>query len=128
MKLAQVRTAVAPKPTRAPGNYEGLTPKQAELLSFLRYRYSDNGLCPSFQEIKDACGFTSKSDVHRLIEALVERGYASRLRNRHRAITVYPESLLKPAAPVSRPLIREGTRELIGELELRGFTVSEAQA
>lgn len=75
-----------------------LTRKQRELLLFIHDRMSGGDIAPSFEEMKDALGLKSKSGVHRLISALVERGYLERLPHRARALEVrkLPEGLSVP--------------------------------
>ncbi|WP_417461723.1 transcriptional repressor LexA [Kordiimonas sp.] len=65
-----------------------LTAKQQQLLLFIQKRLSDNGVSPSFDEMKDALGLKSKSGVHRLINALEERGFIRRMANRARALEI----------------------------------------
>jgi len=65
-----------------------LTAKQHELLLFIQKRLEETGISPSFEEMKDALDLKSKSGVHRLISALVERGFIQRLPNRARALEV----------------------------------------
>src|SRR5579864_8198988 len=65
-----------------------LTRKQAELLRFIHERLKEQGVPPSFDEMKDALDLRSKSGIHRLITALEERGFIRRLPNRARAIEV----------------------------------------
>ena len=65
-----------------------LTRKQYELLRFINERLKDDGVPPSFDEMKDALDLRSKSGIHRLITALEERGFIRRLPNRARAIEV----------------------------------------
>jgi repressor LexA len=65
-----------------------LTAKMHELLLFLDARGREGGVSPSFEEMKDALGLKSKSGVHRLVEALEERGFIRRLPNRARALEV----------------------------------------
>ena len=82
-----------------------LTKRQHELLLLIDRRLREDGVSPSFEEMKDAVGLKSKSGIHRLITALEERGFIRRLPNRARALEVLrlPEtaeanvSLLKPA-------------------------------
>ena len=59
-----------------------LTKKQHELLLFINKRLGDSGVCPSFDEMKEALGLKSKSGVHRLITGLEERGFIRRLAHR----------------------------------------------
>src|ERR1700747_1043127 len=76
------------------GLHEMLTRKQYELLRFISERLKESGVPPSFDEMKDALDLRSKSGIHRLINALEERGFIRRLPNRARGIEVLkiPES------------------------------------
>ena len=65
-----------------------LTSKQHQLLLFIQERLEQNGISPSFDEMKDALGLKSKSGVHRLINALEERGFIKRMANRARALEI----------------------------------------
>ncbi len=65
-----------------------LTKQQKNLLLFINERLSDDGIAPSFDEMRDALGLKSKSGVHRMVAALVERGFLERLPNRARALAV----------------------------------------
>ncbi len=65
-----------------------LTRKQQELLLLIQDRMLEDGVPPSFDEMKDALGLKSKSGIHRLITALEERGFIRRLPNRARALEV----------------------------------------
>jgi repressor LexA len=76
-----------------------LTRKQMELLRFIHERLQENGVPPSFDEMKDALDLKSKSGIHRLILALEERGFIRRLPNRARALEV----LRLPENQVPRP-------------------------
>ena len=90
-----------------------LTAKQRELLIFIDGRLKEDGVSPSFDEMREALDLKSKSGVHRLISALEERGFIRRLPNRARALEVLkiPESgaprpsarvgAIRPAAPAA---------------------------
>lgn len=65
-----------------------LTRKQLELLLFINQRLKEEGVPPSFEEMKEALDLQSKSGVHRLIVALEERGFIRRMPNRARALEV----------------------------------------
>ena len=71
-----------------------LTRKQLELLLFINTRLKEEGVPPSFEEMKEALNLQSKSGVHRLIVALEERGFIKRMATRARALEVLklPES------------------------------------
>ncbi|MEO1474343.1 MAG: LexA family transcriptional regulator, partial [Pseudomonadota bacterium] len=77
-----------------------LTAKQKELLLYIHSKIKEDGVSPSFDEMKDALNLASKSGIHRLITALEERGFIRRLAHRARALEVIklPESAT-PAAP-----------------------------
>jgi repressor LexA len=76
-----------------------LTAKQRELLLFIDGRLKEDGVSPSFDEMREALDLKSKSGVHRLISALEERGFIRRLPNRARALEV----LKVPEANAPRP-------------------------
>lgn len=80
-----------------------LTQKQRDLLMFIHDYTSRTGLSPSFEEMKDGLDLKSKSGIHRLINALVERGFLERLPNKARALEV--KKLPENTAPrtVSNP-------------------------
>lgn len=65
-----------------------LTRKQLDLLDFINKRVHQDGIPPSFDEMKDALDLRSKSGIHRLITALEERGFIRRLAHRARAIEI----------------------------------------
>ncbi len=66
-----------------------LTRKQSELLAFIaQYQSANDGVSPSFVEMKDALGLASKSGVHRLMTALAERKFIAKIDNRARAIEI----------------------------------------
>ena len=65
-----------------------LTRKQHQLLLFINQRLNATGICPSFDEMKDALSLKSKSGIHRLISGLEERGFIRRLAHRARALEV----------------------------------------
>ena len=75
-----------------------LTRKQLELLDFINTRLKQDGVPPSFDEMKEALDLKSKSGIHRLVTALEERGFIRRLAHRARAIEIVklPEAMEKP--------------------------------
>jgi repressor LexA len=89
-----------------------LTRKQNELLLFINKRLNDDGVSPSFDEMKEALRLKSKSGIHRLITGLEERGFLRRLPHRARALQVLklPDAAALPAANVT-PLLARGMAE-----------------
>tara|TARA_B100001939_G_C16917157_1_gene607471 strand:+ start:931 stop:1605 length:675 start_codon:yes stop_codon:yes gene_type:complete len=65
-----------------------LTKKQRDLLLFIHERLQNTGVAPSFDEMKDALELKSKSGIHRLINALEERGFIRRLPHKARALEI----------------------------------------
>ena len=79
-----------------------LTAKQRELLIFIDGRLKQDGVSPSFDEMREALDLKSKSGVHRLISALEERGFIRRLPNRARALEIVklPETKGASVTPI----------------------------
>ncbi|MDP1961228.1 MAG: transcriptional repressor LexA [Reyranella sp.] len=90
-----------------------LTRKQNELLMFINKRLNDDGVSPSFDEMKEALRLKSKSGIHRLITGLEERGFLRRLPHRARALQVLklPDTAAMPAPNVMPMLARPGMAE-----------------
>ena len=97
-----------------------LTNKQRDLLILINEQLIENGVPPSFDEMKDALNLKSKSGIHRLITALEERGFIRRLANRARAIEILklPETDRRRGF---KPRVIEGNPNAIS----RGVTYSE---
>lgn len=77
-----------------------LTPKQYNLLLYIHKTIRETGCCPSFDEMKDAIGLKSKSGIHALIDALVERNFLRKLPHKARALEVLKLPKVKPTAVV----------------------------
>jgi repressor LexA len=97
-----------------------LTAKQRELLLFVKERLADDGVSPSFDEMREALKLKSKSGVHRLISALEERGFIRRLPNRARALEVLkmPDAAT-PASAAPRPVVPAAANDTV-EIPLHG--------
>jgi repressor LexA len=113
-----------------------LTQKQKELLLFINERMRADGVPPSFDEMKDALDLKSKSGIHRLITALVERGFIRRLPHRARAIEVLklPENASSAASAGEtqrrsgfQPSVIEGARARSRDLRLPPSHVIDAR-
>jgi repressor LexA len=87
-----------------------LTKKQHELLLYINKRLSEDGVSPSFDEMKEALNLASKSGVHRLVSALEERGFIRRLAHRARALEVL--KLPQTGAPSPAPCLQCGESAL----------------
>ncbi|HCS22815.1 MAG TPA: hypothetical protein DIW20_03620 [Rhodospirillaceae bacterium] len=97
-----------------------LTPKQRQLLDFIGAYNRRTGCGPSYDEMTAALGLASKAGIHRLINALEERGHIERLPKRARAI-----QLKQPPAPLSGDetvqLLVDALRIAIIEMEDAGW-------
>ena len=65
-----------------------LTKKQKNLLLFINKKLRSSGVSPSYEEMKQSLNLKSKSGIHRLINALEERGFIKRLAHKARALEV----------------------------------------
>ena len=91
-----------------------LTKRQAELLMFIHTSTQASGVSPSFKEMAAAMGLKSKTGIHRLVKALIRRGYIRQLHGCARSIevlrlpcgTVSPESLAAENARMRDALMR----------------------
>ncbi|WP_105436385.1 LexA family protein [Neorhizobium tomejilense] len=67
----------------------GLTGRQRKLLVFIKgYLAENDGVAPTFNEMKDFLGLASKTAIHHLINELDERGAIRRIRGKTRAISI----------------------------------------
>ncbi|PPR11598.1 MAG: LexA repressor [Alphaproteobacteria bacterium MarineAlpha11_Bin1] len=90
-----------------------LTRKQHQLLTYIDNNLNNNGVPPSYDEMKDALNLKSKSGIHRLITALEERGFIRRLPHKARALEVLrkPQNMVNvpPATGTFEPRVVNGT-------------------
>jgi repressor LexA len=88
-----------------------LTHMQAQCLDFIdRFQKDNQGVSPSFDEIRQELGLASKSGVHRLVAALKERGRLRQPYHRARAFEIVREN----------PFEGVPTTDLWVELQRRG--------
>lgn len=91
----------------------GLTARQAECLRFIVSHIEEAGCAPTFDEMRDHLGVSSRSGVHRLLEGLESRGAIRRFRGQSRAIEVLP----------SRDVLASfSNAALLAEVERRGLS------
>ena len=84
-----------------------LTEKQYKLLMFINKVLKETGCSPSFEEMKQAIGLKSKSGIHALLEALVERNFIKKLPHKARALEVIRMPRFKPSAIIEEEKKRE---------------------
>lgn len=64
----------------------GLTPRQTDVLAYLRAYSAEHGFFPSYREIADALGIKAVSTAWLIVQQLIDRGYVRRLPRRERAL------------------------------------------
>ena len=67
---------------------QGLTPKQKIVFEVIRDFISQNGVAPSYEELKQLIGSKSKSHVHAFVHQLMERGWIGKGNGRNRSIFI----------------------------------------
>jgi repressor LexA len=67
---------------------QGLTPKQKRVFDIIKAFTEQNGVAPSYEELKQLIGSKSKSHVHGFVHQLIERGWIGRGNGRNRSIYV----------------------------------------
>lgn len=71
-----------------------LTPRENALFKFLN-RYSKSyGFFPTFDEMREELGLSSKSGVHNLLVSLERKGYIERIPNHSRAIKLLRKEIM----------------------------------
>lgn len=63
-----------------------ITQRQKEILEFVAEYIKENGMSPSFNEIKDKFGLSALSTVHEHITELVDKGYLRRDERKERGL------------------------------------------
>ncbi|MEK4578271.1 helix-turn-helix domain-containing protein [Bacillus sp. FSL R12-0074] len=65
-----------------------LTPRQAQVLTFMQQKVIENGYPPTVREIGEEIGVSSPSTVHSHLIHLEEKGYIHRDPSKSRAIKI----------------------------------------
>ena len=69
-------------------NGAGLTPRQRDVLEFVKQYYAANRCSPIYQEITDALKLPGKKQAHEAVVQLEERGYVRTMPGRWRSISI----------------------------------------
>lgn len=69
-------------------NSNNLTKRQKEALDFINDFQASSGYCPSYIEIAEGLGLKSKSNVYRIMQALIARGHVLQDKGQKRAISI----------------------------------------
>lgn len=73
-----------------------LTPKQKNVLEFLQRFIQENGYSPSYQEIADAFGLSSRSTAQKYVERLRDAGYLETDSSSKRSVSVKQSGIHLP--------------------------------
>lgn len=66
----------------------GLTKRQADTLKFIDAFQTERECSPTYSEIAEGIGLTSKGRAHRIVSGLIERGRLSHVPNRARSFVI----------------------------------------
>jgi SOS-response transcriptional repressor LexA len=69
----------------------GMTEREAQTYRFIRAFQTSRGFSPSFEEIKEAVGYRSRSRIFYVLKRLEERGLIRRVPAKTRSITLTKE-------------------------------------
>ena len=67
---------------------QGLTPKQKRVFDIIKAFIEQNGVAPSYEELKQLIGSKSKSHVHGFVHQLMQRGWIGKGNGRNRSIYI----------------------------------------
>lgn len=91
----------------------GLTPKQCDLLRFIRaHMVAHGGVTPSYEDMALALGIKSRSGITRMLGLLKQRGYIERRKYANRAIRI----LAMPEDPPRPPVTAQDLIDLVARL------------
>lgn len=96
-----------------------LTPRQAETLKFVEQYILAEGRPPSFQEVTEGVGLSSRGSILRILRILDRKGYIKLHRGQRRAMQIVkPQSHLNPE-------YRRGWRDAIAAVREMGIEAAE---
>ena len=110
--VAHMATAPERRDRIAPSSGPALTRPMRQVLLIIQEHQARHGVAPTYEEIRRAMGYPTRSRVHGVIERLEQRGAIRRAPNRTRGIEVLrPIERLPDDAPTPAPkALREATR------------------
>jgi repressor LexA len=81
-----------------------LTRRQKQVLDFIAGFISDNGYCPSFEEIAKGLQLASLATVHKHISVLESKNYLKRGFNKSRSLELTTKYVVEPRRPKAQVL------------------------
>lgn len=101
-----------------------LTPRQHQLLMFLKSFIDERGYPPTMETMADELGLASKSSPFRLLSSLEKRGFIRRYENRHHSI----EIIRMPPDCISVTDARRSLEDLVTTYDSGRFPTAEQWA
>lgn len=101
-----------------------ISKKQKEVVDFIKKYMSEKGYSPSYAEIGEGLGISSKSTVFKHIKSLKERGFISALDGKKRSLYftdnfnsgIYPDSAESPNNSIfNKDLYQSGVSQILDE-------------
>lgn len=99
-------------------NAFGLTPRESDLLAFIRLRFAETGIMPCYEEMAAAIGVKSKSNICRLLAGLEQRGHIARIPGRSRALRLIE----------TKPDARDALRVVLDQCRISEACAAELRA
>jgi SOS-response transcriptional repressor LexA len=99
----------------------GLTARQLALLDYIRGYMAERRIAPTCEEMRIAMGLASRSTVHRMLDALHQRGAVRRVGRRARALQVLSPATGTDLQPLAEPASRPPPLSPIPRLDLEGM-------
>jgi len=97
----------------------GLTPKQQTMFEIIEAAMLDDGICPSYGELAEILGLSSKSSVHSMLNTLERHGYIRRQRFKPRGIEILKPSTRGDERELSVPQARR-YRDMVYDVPVLG--------
>lgn len=88
-----------------------MTPREFELLAFLKDRIKTTGVCPTYTEMAEHTGVVSKSGIHRLVTALETLGLITRTPGKAQSICIVDTRPVPAGYRVAVQTIRTAIRD-----------------
>ena len=70
-----------------------ITKKQRDLFNFIKDYIDKNNMAPSYEEMKEGTGCTTKCTIFTKINQLQDRGWITKLPGKNRSITIVKKDL-----------------------------------
>ena len=97
-----------------------MTPRERDLVIAVNEHLEAHGVAPTYEELRVAVGYTSKSHVHRLLTSLREQGIAAWEPSKPRSIVIIADAISPVAInAASTPALKQALAQIAGVLAHR---------